>query len=289
MGQVHLQALAMLPDVQVVAVVDPIAPRADYFDVSELLGAAPVDAAIVAAPSTEHLQITSLLLEAGVPTLCEKPCGTTAAEATKALRLASDLQTPLQVGYWRRFVPELRRLRERIQAGEFGQVLLIRSHQWDQCPPSAAFRATSGGILIDMGVHEFDQVRWLTGQELDCRAAVAAGIGVDPPVEGDPESVEVTLALSGGGLAVVSLGRRFPPGDMCRVELVGTENVFECRFLWPPESGRTLVDRIARQNAAFIELVRGGAATGADAADAVVALEAAEQAQAVLTSEEARI
>jgi myo-inositol 2-dehydrogenase / D-chiro-inositol 1-dehydrogenase len=289
MGQVHLQALATVADAEVTAVVDPVAAGASYADVSELLAAGPVEAAIVAAPSSEHLRITSELLEAGVPTLCEKPCGTTTDEAATALHMASQLDTPLQVGYWRRFVPALRGLRERIQGGTFGEVLLIRSQQWDQRPPPPAFRASSGGILIDMGVHEFDQIRWLTGQEVDCRAAVAAQIGVDPPVEGDPESVEVTLALSGGGLAVVSLGRCFPPGDMCRVDLVGTGGVSECPFLWPPESERTFLDAIARQDAAFIELVRGREGDSASAADAVAALETAEQALAVLTSEEARL
>ncbi len=163
-------------------------------------------------------------------------------------------------------------------------MLLVRSEQWDERPPPASFRTESGGILIDMGVHELDQIRWLTGQELASPAVVAATAGVDPPVEGDPESVEAVFELSGGGLAVVSLGRRFPPGDMCRVGVNGTKDVEECRFLWPPDSDRAFADAIAAQDSAFVELVRGGPQQGAGPADAVAALVAAEEAKSALES-----
>lgn len=284
MGRVHLSVLAALPEVEVVAVVDPVAPGATHSDVDALLAAGAPDGAVVAAPSTRHLEIASRLLDAGVPTLCEKPCGTTGAEARAAFAHAGETGTPLQIGYWRRFVPALRSLRERIEAGELGEVLLVRSEQWDERPPPASFRVESGGILVDMGVHELDQIRWLTGQELTSSAVVAATAGVDPPVEGDPESVEAVFELSGGGLAVVSLGRRFPPGDMCRVGVQGTKDVEECRFLWPPDSDRAFADAIAAQDSAFVELVRGGRQQGAGPADAVAALVAAEEAKAALES-----
>ena len=284
MGRVHISVLETLPNVEVVAVVDPVAPGATHADVETLLADGAPDGAVVAAPSTRHVEIASRLLDAGVPTLCEKPCGTTAAEARAVLDRAAETGTPLQIGYWRRFVPALRSLRDRIVAGELGEVLLVRSEQWDERPPPASFRVESGGILIDMGVHELDQIRWLTGQELACAAVVAATAGVDPPVEGDAESVEAVFELSGGGLGVVSLGRRFPPGDMCRVGVQGTKGVEECRFLWPPDSDRAFADGIAAQDAAFVELVRGGPQQGAGPADALAALVAAEDAKAALES-----
>lgn len=286
MGRVHLRVLANLPEVEIAAVVDPVAEEATHSHVHQLLERGGIDGAIVAAPSTEHLRIVSALLEAGVPTLCEKPCGTTKADAAEALRIAAASGTPLQIGYWRRFVPSLCALRDRIATGAFGELLLIRSQQWDEQPPSAAFRAGSGGILVDMGVHEFDQIRWLSGQEIDCRAVVAARIALEAATDGDPESVEATFDLSGGGVAAVSLGRRFPPGDMCRVEVFGTAAAEECRFLSPPHSEQTFEQGIRAQDAAFADVIRGAAPRGARAADAVAALEAAEQAQAALAAQE---
>jgi myo-inositol 2-dehydrogenase / D-chiro-inositol 1-dehydrogenase len=284
MGNVHLSVLRGLPNVEVAAIVDPVAPEATHADLDELLAVGRPDGAVVAAPSTLHLELVSRLLDAGVPTLCEKPCGTRPEEARAAFRRAEETGTPLQIGYWRRFVPELDALRRRVAAGELGDVLLVRSEQWDERPPPVSFRVASGGILIDMGVHELDQIRWLTGEELDCRAGVAATAGVDPPVDGDPESIEAVFSLSGGGLGVVSLGRRFPPGDMCRVTVHGTRDVAECRFLWPPDSERAFVEAVTAQDAAFVELVRGGSRHGAGPADAVAALVAADRAQSSLES-----
>jgi myo-inositol 2-dehydrogenase/D-chiro-inositol 1-dehydrogenase len=281
MGQVHLRLLRGL-GVDIAAVVDPIAADATHADVDELLAGGRPDAAIVAAPSPLHLPIVRRLLAAGVPTLCEKPCGTTAAEAAEAVAVARDTGTPLQIGYWRRFVPELRALRERVAAREFGELQLVRSQQWDEQPPSPAFRATSGGILVDMGVHEFDQIRWLSGEELEVRAAVPGRFA-----DGDADSVEVLLALSGGGVGVISLGRWFPPGDMCRVEIFGAGAVAESRFVEPPESQQAFDVGIAAQGRAFLELVRGGAQTGAGPEDAVAALALAEQAGAALAPAEA--
>ena len=88
------------------------------------------------------------------------------------------------------------------------------------------------------------------------------------------------MARSGGSTALVSLGRRFPLGDVCRVEVFGTRGADECRFLWPPAGEGVFLDALRRQAEAFAVQVRGGAASGATAADAAAALAAAEQAQA---------
>jgi len=277
MGKVHLAALRSIAGVEVCAVVDPVAVGATHADLDELLAAAPPDGAVVAAPSALHLGLVTRLLEAGIPTLCEKPCGTTAAEAAAAFEVAADTGARLQIGYWRRFVPSLQALRARIRAGELGSLLLVRCAQWDERPPPAAFRRSSGGILVDMGVHELDQARWLTGEELAFRAAVAG-----PPAGDDRDGVEALYELSGGGVLAVSLGRRFPPGDMCRVEVHGSDGAEQLTFLRPPDSERAFAEGIAAQDAAFVELVRGGPQLGATAEDAVAALAAAEVAQSSL-------
>ena len=118
---------------------------------------------------------------------------------------------PLQVAYWRRFVPGRRRLHDRIAAGELGTIHLVTCYQWDEQPPPAVFRAHSGGIAIDMGVHEFDQLRWLTGQDIDGLAAVASGQAPDGIA--DVDGAQVIATLSGGGCGFISLGRYYPAGN----------------------------------------------------------------------------
>jgi len=293
MGRTHLRALAGNPALRVVALADPVeATRtalegpglATHADLAAMLKASGLDGVLVAAPSDRHLATIAELAAAGLPVLCEKPCGVTSQQARQAAEIAATAGLPLQVAYWRRFVPALRRLRQRIADGDMGELYLVACYQWDERPPAAAFRAHSGGIFVDMGVHEFDQIRWLSGQDLGTIRAAAARTASEPasepPVAGDAESAQVLCELSGGATAVVSLGRRFPLGDVGRVEVFGTKDAEDCRFLWPPDAEQAFLDGLRLQAESFVRWVGGGAAEGASAADAVAALAAAETAAA---------
>jgi myo-inositol 2-dehydrogenase / D-chiro-inositol 1-dehydrogenase len=287
MGSTHARALGA----RLAAVVEPsddAAARSGigrrYRELGELLEDGEVDGALVAAPTRLHAAIVERLLEARVPVLCEKPCGLS-SDTTRALAArAAQAGVPLHVGYWRRFVPALCALRERIAAGELGELAYVACAQWDQRPPPAAFRdpRSSGGILVDMGVHELDQLRWLTGQEPVAFAGVATSVAFDPPVAGDPEGVVLSVSLDGGTAATVSLLRRHPPGDLCRIEVVGTRAATRLDFL-PPDAGEApLLDALRAQADDFAAAIRGEPSRGATAADAVAALTAAERARAAL-------
>ena len=285
MGRVHLRAVDASPSVRAVAVVEPFeasrAALADsglalHADLDDALAAGGFDAALVAAPSPLHLGLVARLMRAGVPTLCEKPLGLRSADTAEAARSAEAAGVPLQIGYWRRFVPELQALRAEIAAGALGEIALVQAWQWDGEPPAAAFRLTSGGPLLDMGVHEFDMVRWLTGQDIELTAVVDSAVTSVEPVEGDPESVLATGRLSGGGVAVVSLGRRFDRGDCCWVEVIGTAGSRRCEFMMGESGDAVFQAALVAQLDAFAATVRGAPAAGATAADAVAALRAVE-------------
>ena len=153
---------------------------------------------------------------------------------------------------------------------------------------NAAPPARSGGIFMDMAVHEFDQIRWLSGQEIGALHAVAARTLSDPPVAGDAESAQVLCALSGGATGLVSLGRRFPLGDVCKVEVFGTTNAEECRFLWPPAADQAFLEALRLQAESFVRSVGGATAEGASALDAVAAIDAAERAARIVQNGEER-
>jgi myo-inositol 2-dehydrogenase/D-chiro-inositol 1-dehydrogenase len=205
MGLTHLRALAVSDAVRIAAVADPSpAARAGAKDIdgtvrthADLEAAldAGVDGVLIAAPSTLHRSLVAQCAERRLPVLCEKPCGTTVGELDAAAAAAQSAGVPLQIGYWRRFVPELVALRERLRQGLFGELLQISCWQWDAEPPSQSFRASSGGILIDMGVHEFDQLRWLTGQELRLAGAASTAGATG----GDANVATSLLELSGQG------------------------------------------------------------------------------------------
>jgi myo-inositol 2-dehydrogenase / D-chiro-inositol 1-dehydrogenase len=293
MGRTHLRALARSQNVRITAVAEPSAEQralcaggADIllYEASEImLDARGIDGVLIAAPTKLHLGLVKQVLACGLPVLCEKPCGVSPEEASTADTLASDAGCPLQIAYWRRFVPALRHLRERIAAGELGDIYLATCYQWDGEAPPTSFRASSGGIFIDMGVHEFDQLRWLTGQDLVDLHAAPSRVSAHPVVAGDAESAQVLCRLSGGATGFVSLGRRFPEGDVSWTQVFGTRTSEECRFLWPPDAERSFLQALRDQAESFARYARGGPREGAQAADAVAALRAAHAASRVLS------
>jgi myo-inositol 2-dehydrogenase / D-chiro-inositol 1-dehydrogenase len=284
MGRAHLRALADSDAVHVVAIAEPFeASRATvasdsiaaHADIPSMLRAGGIDGVLVAAPTSLHLPLVKEIAAAGLPMLCEKPCGLDAKQAGEAAAIAARHGVKLQVAYWRRFVPALQRLRQQIADGELGALYFLACYQWDGEPPPAQFRTSSGGIFTDMGVHEFDQIRWLSGQEF---VRIDPAIAAETSVPGDAESAQALCVMSGGGTALVSLGRRFPLGDVCRVEAFGVKDAEDCRFLWPPDGNLVFMDALRRQAEAFANWVGGGESTGATAADAIAALAAAESA-----------
>jgi myo-inositol 2-dehydrogenase/D-chiro-inositol 1-dehydrogenase len=287
MGQTHLRALAGSDVARIDAAAEPALPTrnelatrglAVHGDIDAMLDAGGIDGVLIAAPSDLHLDLVRRVAVAGLPILCEKPCGTTAADAREAARIAKASGVPLQVAYWRRFVPVLRELRRRIADGAMGPLCFVACYQWDAAPPPRSFRAGSGGIFIDMGVHEFDQLRWLTGQEIATISPPLATIASDSPAPGDADSAQALCTLSAGTTALVSLGRYFSPGDACWTRVFGMAASDECRFLWPPDGDAAFLDALRRQAEGFAQAVNGAAGEAASAEDAVAALVAAEQA-----------
>ena len=279
MGRTHLRALARADGVAVASVVEPVAAVREelagiglrvWSSIDELLEHDGLDGAVVAAPTDLHLELVTRLAAAHVPILCEKPCGMRPDETREAVRAAAEAGVVLQVGYWRRFVPALVALREQLAAGAFGVPLLVSCWQWDAEPPPASFRERSGGILLDMGVHELDQIRWLTGSELGEIVAFAADV--------DADVATALVRVDDGTDAVISLGRRFPHGDCCWLELMGTSGHVREPFMWGNEGQGVFEDALVAQAEAFAAAIRGEPQRGASGEDAVHAIEAAERA-----------
>ncbi len=298
MGRTHLRALAGSTRVAVTSIAEPVAAahaavgapgRAIFSSVNDLLDAGGIDGVLITAPSDLHVELITQVAAAGLPILCEKPCGLSTAELHSAREATERHGVPIQVAYWRRYVPSLQALRTRIMQGEFGDVHLLASFQWDGAPPSAIFRAHSGGIFRDMGVHEFDQVRWLSGQEFGDISAVSAPFSEEVGVWKDVDSAQAIATLSGGASAFVSLGRYFPVGDMARIEVFGTRDVVRCDFLDPADGEQTQLDALVRQAEGFATYATGGPISGASIHDAAAALEAAERAAAAILPLRSRV
>lgn len=286
MGQTHMRALHGSSVVTVVAVAEPVAESAArlrlagatvYPTVADMMAEAALDGVLVAAPSGFHLDVVGEVAAAGLPILCEKPCGLTADDAASAASLASRHGVFLQVGYWRRFVPALQSLRQQILDGSMGELLALNCAQWDERPPSAQFRTGSGGIFVDMGVHEIDELLWLTGQTVESVVAARQPAALDTEAMGDVDSAQALLVLSGGTVASISLGRYFPGGDLVTAEAFATEGHERVTVLEPITADDAQMDALRRQAEAFVANCGGASAGGATAQDAATTLRVAEQ------------
>jgi myo-inositol 2-dehydrogenase/D-chiro-inositol 1-dehydrogenase len=296
MGRMHLRALdpaeGRTAAVRITDVVEPSAAARDMLrdngyrlheSLTDLLAARRPDGVLVAAPTDRHTDVARAALAAGIPVLCEKPAGLTWQEVEETGRVAAEREVAFQVGYWRRFVPAMAALRERVIAGELGQVLHIVCAQWDSAPPPAQFRHSSGGAFIDMGVHEFDVIRWLTGQSVASVVAVETP-ALDAAAHPDADNAQALLGLSGGTTAAVSLGRHYPGGDLVTIEVFGSAGHERATVLDPGDDDGPMLDALARQAESFAELIRGGRRRGAGTADAVAALQDAARAAEALRS-----
>jgi myo-inositol 2-dehydrogenase/D-chiro-inositol 1-dehydrogenase len=303
MGRVHLAALQAADGVQLAAIVEPVAAvRSQLAGLgvavvetpSQLIADGGAEGVLIAAPSDQHAELVATFAAAGLAVLCEKPVGVGIDEATAAHEAAQRSGVCLQVGYWRRFVPELRALRARIERGELGEIYQLSCMQWDEEPPSAEFRAHCGGIAIDMGVHEIDQTRWLLGQEIETVAAAPGGaLPAEAASPADPDAAVILGQLSGGAAAVISLGRRFIHADSCWLELWGAGGYERLAFMWDadvwaPGSSPVFLAAMRAQVEAFARTIRGAPQEGAGGADAVAALEAAGRIAEALTVAGAR-
>jgi myo-inositol 2-dehydrogenase/D-chiro-inositol 1-dehydrogenase len=296
MGSVHLEALGRADGVRLTSVVEPFEPAragvaqngiATYQSVEELLAQSAPDAVLIAAPSDQHSQLVSRFAAAGVAVLCEKPLGVSVEQAREAAAATANGRILLQVGYWRRFVPELQALRQRIAAGELGEIIQLSCFQWDHEPPTDAFRSHSGGIAVDMGVHEFDQARWLLGQEFEAIRATAAGVRTERPGD-DPDNATLLASMSAGSAVIVSLGRRFPREDSCWLEVWGTDGHERLEFIWGMNGQRVFADPMVRRAEAFACALGGAPPESAGADDAVAALSVARRAGEALVASAGR-
>ena len=232
MGRTHLRGLEGSTEVEIVAVTEPVERAAVslrdnglavYPTAEEMFAASELDGVLIAVPTPQHIDTTRKALEAGLPVLCEKPFGLVPDDARAAGELASEKGLALQIAYWRRFVPQLSTLRSDVADGKYGTVHFLVCSQWDEAPPPLSFRSDSGGIYIDMGVHEIDQTLWLLGQDF-AEVTAQAYPTEDPEAENDVDSAQALVSLSGGTSTLVSLGRFYKGGDIVSVALFGSSD-----------------------------------------------------------------
>jgi myo-inositol 2-dehydrogenase/D-chiro-inositol 1-dehydrogenase len=182
-----------------------------------------VDGVLVATPTPTHAQVVHHSLDAGLPTLCEKPIAGDLATMVAVVEHAERSGTPLLVGFQRRFDPAVQELKRRIDDGTLGDLYLVRSIGMDAAPPDPAYIPTSGGIFRDLFIHDLDAVPWLVARPVEQVHAVGSVL-VDQAFadSDDVDTAVITLTFSGGVIAQLAGGRRDGGGYDHRIEVIGS-------------------------------------------------------------------
>jgi len=266
---------ARLPGVEAAASVD------------ELLSSG-VEGVVIAAATVVHPELILASLAAGLPTFCEKPVSKDTAASAEILRATVSSGVPVQIGYPRRFDTAFVEARRAVAAGEVGLVHTVRSTTMDPAPPPDSYIASSGGIFRDCNVHDFDAVRFVTGQQVV--EVYATGSCQGSPIfaeHSDVDTAATVLTLESGALAIVSGARYNASGHDVRLEVHGSKDSVAAGIepKWPirsTEPGATfpggpphyhfmdrLTDAFRKELTAFTEVVAGRIANPCTVADAV--------------------
>lgn len=193
-------------------------------DVSAVI-ASGVDAVVIGAPTPVHAPVTIEAAMAGIPVFCEKPIAIDLEEAQRVVEAVEASGTLVQVGFQRRFDPSIRAVAEARERGEIGELYLARLGTHDADPPPPGYIEGPAGIFTDTLVHDFDVLRFVTGQDAVRMMAMGteaapADTGLDVPIG----HAAVLVQLSGGAQAVLTASRHDPRGYDVRVELLGSRD-----------------------------------------------------------------
>jgi myo-inositol 2-dehydrogenase/D-chiro-inositol 1-dehydrogenase len=262
MGRRHAENLAhKVPASELVAACSPLQDELDwaarelgvtqyYGDYTQMLARAEIDAVFIVTPTTLHSPQIVEALRARKHVFSEKPLSLDVAECRRVEAEAA-LQPDLKVmiGFVRRFDESFRRAHALIRDGGIGRPLMVRSHTLDQDDPSGFFvrySQASGGIFVDMSVHDIDAARWLLGASDVARVFASGLVGVHEGLREwrDVDNGVATCEFVTGEIATIHASRTMAHGFECMTEVIGTK-------------GRILVGGDARRDHVVISDVHG--------------------------------
>jgi len=231
-GVFHARTLSALDGVASLTVTDAEPARAEQVaaelglravETPEALVDAGVDALVIASTTGGHAPSLSLAARAGLPAFCEKPVALDLATMDAVVDEVARAGILVQIGFQRRFDAGYRAAHEAVVAGALGKVLVVRAATHDPSPPAEDYIAASGGIFRDLHIHDFDAVRFVTGQEVVDVYADGAVLEAEWfERHGDVDTAAAVLRLGGGALAILSGARHDPLGYDVRLEVFGT-------------------------------------------------------------------
>lgn len=235
-GRVHAETLAYrIPAARLAAIADvreqAARQLAEQYHVPRvaqepraLLDDPSIEAVVICASTDTHARLIEEAAQAGKHIFCEKPIDFDLARIDRALAAVERAGVKLQLGFNRRFDPNFKRVHDLVAEGRLGTPHIVHIISRDPAPPPIEYIKVSGGIFLDMTIHDFDMARYLLGSEIEEVYAIG-GVMVDPAIgdAGDVDTALVTLRFASGAIGTIDNSRRAVYGYDQRLEVFGSQ------------------------------------------------------------------
>lgn len=241
-GKVHAQSICnFVPNAQVKAIADPFmnADTEEWArslgipvvtkDYQEILKDDEITAVLICSSTDTHSKISIEAIEAGKHVFCEKPIDHDVAKIEAVRKALEGKKLKYQVGFNRRFDHNFEAVREAVKSGKIGKPEIIKITSRDPEPPGIDYVKVSGGIFLDMTIHDFDMVRYLVDSDVE-EVYVQSAVLVNPEIgkAGDVDTAIISLKMANGALAVIDNCRRSAYGYDQRAEVFGSLGMAAC-------------------------------------------------------------
>lgn len=235
-GKVHAQSITNnVPNATVAAISDVYLEGAKAVaeafgipkvtaDYREILSDPEIDAVMVCSPTATHAQISMEAARAGKHIFCEKPVDMTVEKILETKKVIEETGVKMQIGFNRRFDHNFRHIHELRKSGALGDVEIVKITSRDPEPPSSEYVKGSGGMFLDMTIHDFDMARYQAGSEV-VEVFAKGAVLVDPAIgeAGDIDTAVITLKFANGAIGIIDNCRRAAYGYDQRVEVFGSK------------------------------------------------------------------
>ncbi len=244
-GKIHLKNLSRnFPEIKVIAAMDVFEePKAiaDEFNVpffvkdfDGLLAVPELDAVVICSPTDTHADYVVKAAKAGKQIFCEKPLDLSLERVKEVLEIVETSGVKLMLGFNRRFDPEFKKIRQLVLNDAVGDVQIVKITSRDPGPPPVSYVKVSGGMFLDMTIHDFDIARYISGKQVKEVYAKGA-VMVDPEIgkAGDIDTAIITLTFEDGTMAVIDNCRKAVYGYDQRLEVFGSKGMAQAGNNFP--------------------------------------------------------
>jgi myo-inositol 2-dehydrogenase/D-chiro-inositol 1-dehydrogenase len=237
-GRIHLDNLLQMNNVEVVAAMDPFRESQQYAidrgivnvtaTYEAMLVSTDIDVVVICSPTDTHANYVEIAAKLGKHVFCEKPLDLSLERVIEVLDVVKETEIKLMIGFNRRFDKEFKKVKDLVVKGAIGDHHLVKITSRDPGAPPISYIEKSGGMFLDMSIHDFDMARFIVGKEIEEVYAKGAVL-IDPTIGevGDIDTAVITLTYTDGTMAIIDNSREAAYGYDQRVEVFGSKGMVQ--------------------------------------------------------------